>query len=471
MPRASLPSTEPKHRRSVPLRSCVLALVIGALSSCEHRQTDRRTRVEFWTLALSPFFDEYIQERIATFERENPSIDVVWVDVPYDALDRKLVASAAAGRAPDVVNVADLNFARYVALGAFQDLSQLTPGDPREQYLQSALALCTISGNDASKVDPPGARATPVMRTMGLPWYVAPQVSIINVELLARGGLTMTDLDGTWRGLMQRAREFHNKTGAFLFSQPLGEESQLPIMMLADGFVPLREREGELRASLQTPEIIAFLREWVDLYRSGALPRAAATTGHSHLTEMFQRGQLATIVTGPNFLKRIRDAAPSMYQRVKVMPGMTGTLGRNHMPVMVLGVMNTSRSPREAASLAWFMTGPESQTAFCKIVPIMPSSKASLEDPFFAPSGGGELIERARALTAASLPNAVAFTAALEAWPDMRRAFQEQMKRVLTDGADLEEAMSRVEKEWDELLAASSPATLDAVPRPAPLDR
>ena len=34
-----------------------------------------------------------------------PSFEIVWVDIPYDAAIQKLLASAVAGNAPDIVNL------------------------------------------------------------------------------------------------------------------------------------------------------------------------------------------------------------------------------------------------------------------------------------------------------------------------------------------------------------------------------
>jgi len=426
-------------------------------TSCDRAASSDRS-IEFWTLSLSPTFDGYIQDRIRQFESDNPGIKVRWVDVPYDALERKLIAAAAAGRAPDVVNMPDLNFARFVSLGAFRDISHLVPGDASERYLSGALALCRIRG-----------------RLLALPWYVNPQARIVNTRLLAKGGLTVGTLARDWTGLVAQAREFHARTGAYLFSQPLGEESQLPIMLLGEGLAPLRESaDGSLEPGMATASIREYLSLFADLYHDGALPSDAATKGHAHLTEMFQDGRVAVISTGPNFVKRIKDVSPTVYASTRVLPGATGALGRVHLPVMVLAVTNQSRLPKEAASFAWFLTGPQSQTEFCRHAAIMPSSAASLSDPFFAsPSEqSGEdsdpkLLE-ARFVAASTLTDAVAFTASLETWPDLRRAFEDEFKRVLLDGVELEAALRRIDVQWGRILRAAPPATADALPSRTP---
>ncbi len=449
----------PRLSRRAAARWCAAALCVAAVVpfvACD-RARDDRAEVEFWTLSLSPMFDSFVRGRIEAFEAENPGVRVRWIDVPYDALERKLIAAAAAGRAPDVVNMPDLNFARFVSLGAFRALDDCLPGGSDERYLPGALALCRVRGG-----------------LMALPWYVNPQARIVNTALLKKGGLDVDSVARDWRGLAKQAKDFHAATGAYLFSQPLGEESQLPIMLFAEGLSPLRPgAEGALEPSLATPEISAYLADFVRLYREGALPRDAATRGHAHLTEMFQDGKVAVISTGPNFVKRIRDVSPTVYASTQVLPGAVGALNRVHLPVMVLAVTGQSRRPTEAAALAWFMTGPESQTEFCKHAAIMPSSTGSLSDPFFATptarAGEDEKLLQARAVAAGTLADAAAFTASVETWPDLRRAFEDEFKRVLLDGADLDESLRRIETHWGSILRAAPPVGIDALPTREPV--
>ncbi|MBM4098307.1 MAG: extracellular solute-binding protein, partial [Planctomycetes bacterium] len=60
--------------------------------------------IQFWTLDLAPKFNGYIQGVIAAWERQNPGYRVVWTDVPWGSVERKLLAAVFARTAPDVVN-------------------------------------------------------------------------------------------------------------------------------------------------------------------------------------------------------------------------------------------------------------------------------------------------------------------------------------------------------------------------------
>ncbi|MEM1028143.1 MAG: extracellular solute-binding protein, partial [Planctomycetota bacterium] len=263
------------------------------MSSCSREANDDTVRLELWTLALRPTFTEYMTDLCAGFEAQHPGVEVVWVDVPFNGINRKLVAAVAAGRGPDVVNLSDRDFARVAALGGLAGIDDLLSAQEMERYL-------------------PGARRVLVMdgQTRALPWYLTTSVRLCNEVLLADADMSAAGLANRWDGLQAQARDYQERTGGFLFSVPLGESSELPTMMLADGVVPLQETEAGLRADLTKPEVVARVASWVTLYRDGVLPRSAATRDHQAIIEMYQNGQLAVAQTGANMLRRVRDANP-----------------------------------------------------------------------------------------------------------------------------------------------------------------
>lgn len=409
---------------------------------CEPSGERGKTAITFWTISLRPTFSAYMTERIAAFESMRPGVRVDWVDVPFEAIERKLLAAAAAGRAPDVVNLSDMMFARFAAAGAFADLG----GDDLDLsvYHPGALAVGQIGPAQ-----------------LAVPWYLTTQSVIVNEALLERGGLSVETLGRTWPDLIEQARAFHERSGAYLFTQPLGTDSQLPMMLLADGLVPLRlDEHGEIRADASRAEVRAFLAAWVSLYRDGALPREAATRGFEHLIDVYQNERVAMVNTGANFLARVRDVSRSVYDQTRVLPPVVGRLGAAHIAVMPVCVSAQTDAMAEAVAWAGFITSAESQGAFCRLAPIVPSTRASLADPFFTGptdderAAGLELLGTARGVVTEALVSGAAFTPPLEAWPDMRRVFNERIKGVLLGGSDLGETLAAIDAEWNTILDA-----------------
>ena len=436
-----------------------MAVLVGLAASCSQDPETDQIEIELWTLSLRPTFTDYMEYVIADFEAAHPGVKVRWVDVPFNAVNRKLIAAAVAGRAPDIVNFSDLQYARFASLGATRDLTDLLDFDPDSVYLEGTLASARIDGQLGA-----------------LPWYLSTPIQFINTALLDEAGWDAQTIAGDWQTLQAQGREYYEQTGQFLFTQPLAVESELPNMLLADGKPPFIERDGKLRADLTRDEVVAYIDSWVQLYHDGALPRAAATSGHAHVVQMYQDGQVAVGVTGANFLSRVADASPDVFEHTIVRPTVCGSLGRAQIAVMFLSVTSTSKHPKEAADLAAWLTNPENQLAFCKRVNIMPSTPAVLSDPHFsAPSGDPNSpeykIALARFYSAHSMPEAVAFTPSIGAWPDLRRAFSEGIKAAFLNGEDTRAVLARIEAEWNQILDDNLPASIDAVPRPNPVEQ
>ena len=444
----------------------VLIASAFAAGSCT-RSDDHQTTIELWTLSLRPTFTDYVQGVIQAFEDQNPGVEVTWVDVPFAAVERKLIAAAAAGRAPDVVNLSDLMFARFAGAGAFLDLTDRLPHDPASRYHAGALSVGRLGDG-----------------LYALPWYLTTQARIVNAGLLDRNGMDPATVATTWPQLREQALGYHQRTGQTLFTQPLGQDSQLPVMMLADGLVPFTTgADGALRADLTRPEIVSWTSDWVDLYRRQAIPRQAATNGFEHLIEVYQDERVGVLNTGANFLGRVRGASPAVYEQTEVSAPIVGSLGRAHIAVMPICVSSTTRHPDLAAELAWFLTSPDNQLSFCRLAPILPSTPDSLKDPFFSGptpeelAGGDAKIGQARAIVATALADGVAFTPALECWPTLRRAFNENIKRALLSDTPVDQALADIERAWNDILAETDrqrslagapPLSIEAIPTPPP---
>jgi putative chitobiose transport system substrate-binding protein len=450
------------------LSAGAMSLAALSLPGCAGGRGDRPLSV--WTLALSPFFDDYIKGLLDSFSKANGNIPIEWVDVPYEAIDRKLMAAAAAGRAPDVINLADRTFARFIGMGALADLNPLLPASIRDGYLKGASRIGAISG-----------------RQLALPWYLTTQSVLANTRLLAKGGIEADALPDRWAPMLAMAGDFKRKTGKPITTLPLGFESDIPMMLLSDGISPLIPGpDGNLVSALTDPRILAAIEPWVGAFRQGWLPREAATGGSSHLNKLFVEGDVATINSGPNFLKRIAADAPDIFRTTTVRPAVTGTLGRAHIAVMTLGVTTQSTKPELAARLAAHLTSSEAQLDLCRRAVVLPSTSASLADPLFSapppmaatvtteagtPPSKEEIdaqVGIARAACAAQLPDAVAFTPAMACWPDLRRTFEDAFKRVLLDGADLRRTLAEVDTSWNGILA-DRPADISALPLVGPV--
>lgn len=416
-------------RRFGPRVFCALALLLPLACG----QPDATPTIEFWTLQLSPAFDTYITEVITAFERSHPGVSVRWVDVPYDAAIQKLLASAVAGNAPDVVNLSADFLARFHGMGALADLR---PDVARCGYtfLPNALALCTFDS-----------------AIVALPWYLNTYVLLYNKALLAEAGFTTQDLPLTYAELLRFVREYKDRTGKYALFWNIGKDSYLPMMLGSEG-VEMTDPAVQ-RSTFHGDRGIELVSAWVDLYRDGYLPSESIIKPGSTVVEAYQSGQVLMIMTGPVFLNRIRQNAPQIYARTGVHPAIVGATGTHDLAAMAVSVLTTSRHPDEAKAFALFLTNPDNQLAFSRLTTTYPSVVEALRDSFFA-DHHGDLASAARVLGAEQLSHATRLRRHLlhQEFDVLRDVFDESVQKACLGSLPTREAMHQAAAKWDVIL-------------------
>lgn len=402
--------------------------------------------LELWTWALRPTFETYMQDAIAGFEAEHPGVKVRWVDVPGDAIVRKYFAAGAAGKLPDVVNLPDKVFLRMAMLGGLKSLNAdnnpVLPGDPNAVYVPASLDGCTVRG-----------------QLLALPWYLSTEISVMNTELLARGGLTPETVGKTWGELLSQTKPFYEKTGTHLLMVRLGDVDLLN-MISSEGLKPIVARDGKMVSNLNSNEIVSLMDKWVMAYRGGYLPRESATADWPAVVQGFKEGRVA-VVNG-DAVRAVKNDAPRIYETLAIRPGVVGAGGKTNIASVVIGVGSQTREPKLAGELAWYLTSGPWQERLCRQASRVPSVKSVLEKPDFSVGGGGAVgddkLRLALGIGCEQLRDgrSRSFIPETGCWPEMEKAFGEEMKRALLEGVPTREALSRASSKWDELLAAES---------------
>lgn len=160
------------------------ALLLATFLGCgTGRSADpsRPVQLTFWTAALSPTYDHYIETLIEGFEAAHPEVQVSWLDLPQDASRRKLMAAIAAGDPPQLVNL-DTEFALVLAQqGALVDVGALVTPEEKKRYFPNLWQATEYEGG-----------------VFAVPWYVSTRVIMAHGGLLAEAGLNPDELPATW---------------------------------------------------------------------------------------------------------------------------------------------------------------------------------------------------------------------------------------------------------------------------------
>lgn len=410
-----------------------LALIGFAVAGSAHAD---KVKVEYWTMSLAPKFNAYFDMVEKKFEAQNPDIDVVWVDLPWDVIQAKLTAAIAAGQPPALVNLNVPWAYDYAQDGVIQPIDGLLGGD-KSVYASGALADVTFKG-----------------KVYGFPWYNGANILAYNTSLFQKAGLagkTPKSLDEE----LAMAKQIAAKTGVPGFAPALGK------------IIGIFQAEGldivvGGKAAFNSPAHVALLKKFQDAYKSGALAKDNLFAEDNFQTSiaLYNAGKLGMLESTPSTLDRTKSDAKDIYALTEVAPAPMGPTkvvkGGWLMHFAVPKGVNAKILPA-TAKFAKFLTGDDMQLAFSKATGgTYPSTIKAGDDDFFQslPAGSGAL-EKARAVGGKNIDN-IRTLWGVPGLPDfeaLNKRLQDAVEAGVTGKKDIKEALDDAATFWNEKLA------------------
>jgi len=440
----------PLKRRDL-LRLLALGGGSAALAACGPRRPGTGDggrelggrELNVWTLDLAPRFNGYLQGVIAAWEADNPGVRVRWTDVPWSAVERKLLAAVFARTAPDLVNLNPPFAANLASKGGLLDLGPLLPPRAEAQFLPAIW--------QAGKQD--GAQ-------FSLPWYLTARITMVNRQLLRQAGYGAPPQ--RWEQLPAYAEAVRRRTGRYaLFMTVVPDDSaELLETFVQMGVQLLDDRRRAAFNSVAGRRAFAF---WSDLYRRGLLPREVVSQGFRRAIELYQSGDLAQVATGPDFLRNLQTNAPGIAGLTQPYPPITGADGVANVAMMNLVVPRQSTMAAEAVSFGLFLTNAANQLAFAQEARVLPSARAALQgleqDLARQPAGdpAAQLVEQARLLSVRTLARARVLVPAIPGVKRLQAILYTQLQRSMLGQSDSDRALQEAEREWNRYASARWP--------------
>ncbi|MDR7522970.1 MAG: sugar ABC transporter substrate-binding protein [Armatimonadota bacterium] len=384
--------------------------------------------IEFWTISLQPFFTDYINGMVAAYERAHPGVRIRWVDVQFGAIEQKLLAALAGGVAPDVVNLNTEMTVRLAERSALVDMDAAVPAAARGRYFDGLWRSTQVRG-----------------RTYGIPWYVVPNVIAYNTALYRRAGLNPSQPPQTEEEMIQHARTIKDRARVYGFMPNVDGVRMLH--RFQENGLPVLSPDGK-RAVFNSPAHVEYLSRYVDLFRQDYFPEDTLRRGYLGATERYSAGQLGMLITGPQFLLRVKRDNPEVYAQTFVAPYPRGKGNTLHLATMTVAVPRASRNTEAAVDFALFVTNDENQLAFSRQVVVFPSTRQAASDPFFR-QGGAAPEDVARKVAAADLPYARDLSVIVPHAGDLFRVFREAVESAFYGKRTPREALDWAVAQWN----------------------
>lgn len=381
--------------------------------------------LEFWTIALQPTFNDYFNGLIAEFEAAHENVTVKWSDFPFDAITQKLLTSTASGDSPDVVNL-NTEFASQMGTkGALTDLNGLLSDEEKAVYFDGIFSSTVIDD-----------------KAYALPWYTGTEVLFMNKKIVEEAGLDPANPPQTREELADWARTVKEKTGK------TGYAVQLVSKLLPIDGIPILN-DDKTAAAFNTPEMVSMIETLQGLMEEGLVVKEDAE--FSKQIQFYSAEQTAFVLAGPTFINFIKTSAPDVYENTIAVSLPTGKAGLRLSNSMNIVVPSKTKHPEEAAEFAKFITNAANQTAFSKVANTLPSTKESVEDPFFKESDGS-LEAEAKLASSQSLTEATDYMVGVPNAGDINSAIARGLQDILLNGKDIQATLDSVETEVNNIL-------------------
>ena len=390
-------------------------------------------RLVFWTMQLSPFHDEFVRGVIRAFEARHPGVRVQWVDVPWTEMERKALASMAAGTQPDIVNLNPQFSARLAELGALHDPRRWLASEEVASYLPAAWEANQLGG-----------------LPFALPWYLSTTVTLAHRPVLQRAGVSVPR---SFVDLREAARAVRRSSQAYAWFPALDGAAPLEAMVAMNGPLLTPDRCRPAFAGAGGTAVFEYFRE---MYAERWVPPTVLTEGHRSAVTQFLSGQVAMIATGMQFLGTIRLGNPGLYAQIGVAPQITGVGNRPNIAAMNVAVPAAVREPELAFRFAAFVTNASNQLALARRVPLLPSSRACYSDPLFTASSGDPLLDEARAISVRQVFAGQVQVPPLRRYNKLRSSFVRQLQSAMAGRVPPAQAVSELVRLWTPLLGCST---------------
>jgi putative chitobiose transport system substrate-binding protein len=381
-------------------------------------------------MQLQPEFTSYFQGLISTFESQNPGIKVKWVDVPWAAMESKILTAVSAKTPPDVVNLNPDFAAQLAGRNAWLDLDAKVSPEVRSSYLPNIWQASTLNG-----------------KSFGIPWYLTTRLTIYNTDLLKQASISKPP--ATYQELAQAARQIHDKTGKYaFFTTFVPQDSGEVLESLVQMGVNLVDKQE--KAAFNTAEGRAGFQYWVDLYQQGLLPKECLTQGHRHAIDLYQSGETAFLASGAEFLKTIANNAPQVAKSSTIAPQITGNTGKKNVAVMNVVIPRSSKNPDAALKFALFVTNDDNQLAFAKAANVLPSTVRALSNSYFREvTANASTAEKARIISAQEMQKAQVLTPKMKDFKLLQRSIYENLQAAMLGQKTVDQAVADAAKQWD----------------------
>jgi multiple sugar transport system substrate-binding protein len=373
----------------------------------------------FWS---EPAQHAFMDTLLAGFHREHPDIPVEVSELSWSDGKTKLMIGFNSETAPDVIELGSDWVPQFSSSGVLENLSNVPALAPRfANAPQYSLAPGDWNGQHYA-----------------VPWVIDTRIMFVNDSLIAAAGLPKSDsVLASWES-MYAAAEAVEKSGKGHGLGINGADQH----RLYKKFLPyVWSNGGELfdasgKPTMTLPQNVEALKFYVDQQKVGMVEV------QKNVDDAFKRGNLAIWFSGSWLLPALSKV--SWPWHAELFPGHQGHVGESFAGAEFLAINDHSSMKHEAEIFLEYITRPDNELAFAKMVNMYPADTSSQKDSFYYNRPAGAVFTRQLA-HARMIP-------VIPQWLDFEAILEDEVSRALYNKETPEQAMASMQRRTEELL-------------------
>lgn len=326
-----------------------LILIIAALvlCACSVRKEASIKEVTFWTLQMGDYAD-YMYKVIRAYEKENPNIQIKWIDVPFSEGEKRTLAAVMTDNTPDLINLNPDFSALLAQKGTLEEIDEEAVSEFNPEIINA------LKYND---------------KLYSIPWYATSAITIYNKELFEKSGIIR--LPKTYKELGAISEKIKQNTGAYAY---------LPTITENDTMIKILNKYGVTEDFTQAKPVFDMYK---DLYQKDLIPKESITFTLREALEQYMAGKIVFFQGGANFLTMVKENAPSIYEKTDVTEQIKGPVGQNDFSVMNFVIPLRAKHKKEALDFCLFLTNAQNQLELAKMTNVIATNDEALKDSFY----------------------------------------------------------------------------------------
>lgn len=295
---------------------------------------------------------EKLADVAKVYEKANPNITVKITPIGWDVAHQKLVAAAAAGRLPDVMQMGSTYMAEFADMGALEPVH--TKAFEEKDFFPAGWQQGTIDGE-----------------TYGVPWYVDTRVLFYRTDLAQKAGVEKAP--ATMAELQQAAEAYQKKAGTKwgLSIQPGGldtVQSFYQFLYSADGEIVTQDG----KPVINSPAAVNALENYGSYFKKG-LSEKSVRPGYD-VTKDFNKGSVPMFFGGPWFMGLLDDNYPDLKGKWAVANVPTDKSSTSMAGGSALTISADSKHKAAAEEFIQYLTDAKGQTDWFKRTKDLPAN-------------------------------------------------------------------------------------------------